>query len=119
MSTDTYTNGDTAVPKMPTAAASFSEPGPPKRRTRRYDTKISHISSEIVSRGSHVHQKPHALRAQSGPLINPFSPKTTTSSAAETPQPSAAGLRLNSATRLAMQQTAMPQYIPAHDATWK
>src|ERR1043165_2577810 len=119
MSTDTYTNGDTAVPKMPTAAASFSAPGPPKRRTSRYDTKISHISSEIVSRGSHVHQKPHALRAHSGPLINPFSPKTTTSSAADTPRRSAAGLPLNRYQTLATHQTAMPQYIPAHDATWK
>src|SRR5438128_9725804 len=104
---------------MPTAAASFSDPGPPNLRTSRYETKIIHIRNEIVSRGSHVHQKPHALRAHSGPLIKPFNPNRTTSSAADTPQRSAAGLRLKSDTRLATQQTAMPQYMPAHDATWK
>src|ERR1051326_7859791 len=102
---------------MPTAAASFSEPGPPNPRTSRYDTKISHMRNEIVSRGSHVHQKPHAFRAQSGPLINPFNPKRTTSSAAETPQRSAARLPLNKAALLATQHTPIPQYIATHDAT--
>src|SRR5260370_15266281 len=104
---------------MPTAAASFSAPGPPNRRTSRYDTKISHIRNEIVSRGSHVHQKPHALRAQSGPLTSPLRPKTTTSSAAASPQRSAAALPLNNDQRLATQQTPMPQYIATHEATWK
>ena len=35
MFTDTYTNGDTAMPKIPIAAASFSDPGPPYARTSR------------------------------------------------------------------------------------
>src|SRR6266566_202236 len=111
MSTDTYTNGETAVPKIPTAAASFSAPGPPNRRTSRYETKISHIRNEIVSRGSHVHQKRHALRAHSGPLIKPFRPKRT--------RRSANALPLNSDQTLATQHTPMPQYIATHDETWK
>ena len=52
------------------AAASLSEPGPPKRRTRRYDQKTSHITSVEVSRASQTHQTPQALRAQSGPVTS-------------------------------------------------
>ena len=55
------------MPKTPTAAASISEPAPPKRRSSRYATKIIHMTSVIVRRASHCHQTPQALRAQSGP----------------------------------------------------
>ena len=50
------------MPKSATAALSFSDPGPPYRRTSRYATNIIHSSSDDVSRASHCHQTPQALR---------------------------------------------------------
>ena len=80
---------------MPIAAASFSEPGPPYFRTQQIaEMKISSSSSAIVSSRVPVHQTPHALRPQSGPLTRPNRPKSTASSAAATAMRSAPRLFL-------------------------
>src|SRR5215470_3117621 len=88
-STDLYTNGEVAAPKMPIAAASFSDPGPPYFRTIRYPRNTSTSIVAMVTRASHCHHTPHALRPQSDPLNSPKIPKTTTSSAEATAHQSA------------------------------
>ncbi len=77
------------MPNRATAAASRSEPGPPKRRSSRYDWNTSQRTSADVPRASHDHHTPHALSPQSGPVSRPISPNTTTSSAAATATASA------------------------------
>src|ERR1700749_3073765 len=72
------------MPNTARPAESFSDPGPPYLRRSRYDTKIIHISSDIVSRASHSHHTPHALRAHNGPVTSAIAPYNTVSSAAAT-----------------------------------
>src|SRR5687768_4907195 len=115
--TDQYTNGTLAMPKTPTAAASISEPGPANRRSSRYDTKISHITSDDVSRASHCHQTPQALIAQSGPVTNTITPNTTTSSAAAIAVASAPGVRRARYTALAIPHTNADRNITSADGT--
>src|SRR5205814_5056063 len=62
--------------------ASLSDPGPPYFRSSRYATEIIQPIRLDVSRTSHCHQTPHALRAQSGPVMSARAPKSTVSSAA-------------------------------------
>src|SRR5438067_6558405 len=77
MFTASYTNGVTARPKIPTAAASLSEPGPPYFRTRIPEMNVISRSSAMVSFASHCHHTPQDLRAQSGPVTRPISPNST------------------------------------------
>src|SRR5262249_15531990 len=100
---------------MPTAAASFSEPGPPYFLTSRYATKMSQSSSALVSFASHCHQTPHAFRAHSGPLMRPFRPNSSTSSAADSAYRSAIRSPLNKYQMLPTAHTSSPQYIATHD----
>src|SRR5262249_25004206 len=118
-STDLYTNGDVAAPKIPMAAASFSDPGPPYFLTIRYPRNTSTSIVAIVTRASHCHHTPHALRPQSDPLNNPNRPKMTTSSADATAYQSASFEPMNRYTRLATPQTAIAAVIAIHVAKWK
>ena len=82
--------------------------------------KIIHMTSVEVSRASHCHQTPHALRAQSGPVTSTISPRTTVSSAAATAIRSADGFRVNRNTALAMPLTnAAQEHRHRRTATWK
>src|SRR5215468_1171816 len=114
-----YTKGAVAAPKMPIAAASFSDPGPPYFRTIRYPRKMSTSMVAIVTRGSHCHQTPHALRPQSEPLNRPNTPKITTSSADAPPYQSATFDPSKREIRLATQQTAMAAVSAIPVEKWK
>src|SRR5688500_13154954 len=105
MLTDQYTNGTFAMPNSATAADSVSDPGPPYFRSSRNATKMSHITSVMVSRASHCHHTPHALRAQMGPETRTMRPNRTVNSAAATATRSAPGLRPKRKMALAMPHT--------------
>ena len=117
--TDQYTNGTFAMPNSATPADSLSDPGPPYRRSSRYARKIIQSTSVDVSRASHCHQTPQALRAQSGPVMSTIAPKSTDSSAAASAQRSARRFSLNRNSALAMPQTNADTNIAIAAGTWK
>ena len=72
-----------------------------------------------MSRASHCHQTPHALRAQRGPVTRPIAPKSTVSSPAATATRSAACFPRKRYTTLAIPQTNTAVNIAIHAGTWK
>jgi hypothetical protein len=73
----------------------------------------------LVSRGSQVHHTPHALRAQSGPVIRPAIQNIIPTSAAETATASKRASPLAKYTALHTEQTMNPRYMPFQLAMWK
>ncbi len=71
-----------------------------------------------VSRASHTHQTPHALRAHSGPVTSASRPKTTTSSAAATAVASDAARLVNRKRALATPATIAATMNIHADGMW-
>src|SRR5687767_13477111 len=107
------------MPNTAKPAASISDPGPPYRRRRIYEIKIIHSRNDMVSRGSHTHQTPHAFRAQSGPVTIAIAPYSTVSSAAAKAIQSYAGFFLMRNIALTMPQKIADRSISIAGGMWK
>src|SRR5436190_19706161 len=106
------------MPNTARPADSFSDPGPPYFLSSRYDTKIIHISSDIVSRASHTHQTPQALRAHSGPVTMAMAPYRTVNSAAATATQSNAWRFVTRYAALTMPQKIADNNISIAGGKW-
>ncbi len=72
-----------------------------------------------VSRASHTHHTPQALRAHSGPVTSVNRPKSTASSAAANAQPSADAFFMKRKRALATPDTIAASRNIQADGMWK
>ena len=77
------------------------------------------MTSVDVSRASHCHHTPHALRAHNGPVTSTSNPMTTTNSAPATAHRSAAGFFVKRNTALPAPLTNAARNSAMPHAAWK